>query len=252
MSALTMVAKASAPRALASLMMLGLALIVGLPQAQAQERTGGVIAELDVQVTQVNDAGFDLIEADDYLTSVSLGAGYDLSAQIPGLSALFLYQISAADFDQGQRLGKAPLLSWSQSRFMLAAEYGPELWGFFRPFGRAGAGYALQSLSLMTGPGAQHDYAHDLAGFGALGFELFMPTGLIGSSPDSAWLKHVKIGLHGQYGYMLQSDAQFDELESDPDSLSEDDPWQREPTQLGSLNTSGMFWSFGAMLRVSF
>lgn len=212
----------------------------------------GVIVEMDVQVTQVNDASFDLIESDDYLSSVSLGGGYMLSQIVPGLTVLGLFQSSVRAVEQGERLGRSPLLEWSQQRFMVAAEYGPELFGFFRPFARVGGGYALQSMTLNTSDGALFDYAHDLAGFGALGVEVFVPTAHLANSPDTAWLSKLKVGLHGQYGYTLQSTAQFDELRVDEDSLSESDPWQRDPVNVGTLSADGMFWSFGALARWSF
>lgn len=211
----------------------------------------GVIVELDVQITQVNDASFDLVESDDYLSSISVGGGYELSGILPGLSVLGLFQSSVTAVEQGERLGRSPLLEWSQQRFMVAAEYGPELFGFLRPFARVGAGYALQNLTLNTSDGALFDYAHDLAGFGALGAELFVPTTQLANSPDTAWLSKLKVGLHGQYGYTLQSTAQFDELRASQD-VPESDPWQRDPVNVGSLSADGMFWSFGALARWSF
>lgn len=140
-----------------------------------------------------------------------------------------------------ETLGAAHL-HWNMHRFMAEAEWGPELWGFVRPFARLGAGYSLQSLELQAGEPVLEDNAHDLAGQAALGLELFLPFHL---SPRAF---PFSVGVSSQVGYSAQTLAEFDELEADDD----DDAWTREQAALGGVEIDGLFWDIGVNLRLRF
>ena len=140
------------------------------------------------------------------------------------------------------RHGTAIRLTWVRHRFTAGAEYGPELWGFLRPFAGATFGYALGKLRLDTFDALYRDYSHDMIGEGYLGAETFLRLG----GSDSPW-----VGTAGfRFGARGQTGATFDELAGQ--DREEDDPWTRVNPQLGTLHPNGWYWDIGIGVSLAF
>src|SRR5690606_20863451 len=107
--------------------------------ASAQELT----LQADLGVQYVTDASLDAISTSDYQKTSQLSAGWGLDALSPDLRALAMFHLGSSG-DQ-LRLGGDATTRWSLYRVMLGVDYGPRLWGFLRPVGRVGVGYAYQS-----------------------------------------------------------------------------------------------------------
>ncbi|MGM0559206.1 MAG: hypothetical protein ACQEVA_22665 [Myxococcota bacterium] len=125
---------------------------------------------------------------------------------------------------------------WTRGLYMLGAQYGPWEFGTFRPLARLAAGYSTQRLAVSTSQPTMSDRTHDLAGMGSIGFEWLTPRGFIKGAP-------MRLGLLGQVGYLAQTSAEFDDLNSESD-----DDWSRAALDLGTLPTSGVFWDLGINL----
>jgi hypothetical protein len=195
-----------------------------------------LIFELRTPSFYPTDASFDALSDDDAYSGGMLGAGYDIGRlTVPGLRAYVLYFGGGTD---KERFDGALDMSWSRNLFLAAADFGPELYDFFRPSARLGAGYALQWLEFSTTGSPREDYAHDLVGLGSLGFEFFTPEGFLGS---------VRLSFLGEVGYQAQTTATFDEFGADS---GEDDPWQRQEASFGELSTNGLFWDLGIGVRI--
>ena len=234
-------------RSSAALLALTSALLAWAPDALADD----LVVELGAQVVLATDPSYDLIDDRDTLTGLSLAVGVSPIKALPMLRVLGLYQASGPDNPQ-PRLGDRGRLAWSQTRLMAAMDLGPEVFGFLRPYARMGAGYSLQSLTWRSSSVTRHDYAHDVVGFGALGIEAFLTLDRLASDPAMSWLTELKLGVSGQLGLLSQTDATFDELRPDQDTLPADDPWTRQALNLGRLKADGAFWSLGVTARMSF
>ena len=202
--------------------------------------------EVGVDSTRVADPSYDAVDSEDNYGSFALGVGYERSALVPGLRLMALYQTNMHE-GGGRRFDGAATFEWSQNRFMLAADWGPTLWGFLRPSVRLGAGYSLQAMRLWTTGPIQLDRAHDFAYLGAIGLGAYLPMSVLGERDG---LERLRIGVQGQFGYLGQTVATFDGVTADEDAYPEDDPWRRQPVDLGELDSSGRFWNLGVGLTV--
>lgn len=186
------------------------------------------------------DASFDAISEKSGYVGPQLEVGVDLGeAVLPGLRGYAIY--SGGGYPQRARLGGELELTWSRQMLMLAADYGPELWGVFRPSLRLGGGYSLQSLETDIRGVTRHGFAHGLVGFGALNLALYTPRGLLG---------RMQVGLVAEYGGLLQTGASFEDMEQ-PEGHSDGD-WTHQQASLGELRGSGQFVTAGAELRIDF
>ncbi len=193
---------------------------------------GELHVELRLPSYLTSDPSFDALSDDEQYTGGLLAVGYDLDkwTRVPGLRGYLAYAgggLSPSRFDGQMQL------DWNRALFMAMADWGPQLWGFVRPSVRLGAGYALQSLDVTTTGATKSDYAHDLAGLGSLGLEVSTPHPLWGS---------MRLGLTGEFGYLAQTTATFDELGGSSGG------WNRQEAALGDLNANGWFWDVGVGL----
>ena len=196
-----------------------------------------LIAEFRGPTFYATDSTFDAVSDDDTYSDAMLGVGYDLGERtVPGLRGLFLFHGGGLSQDRFQG---ATQLDWHRNLFLVGADWGPELWGVFRPAVRLGAGYALQNLEVNTTGPTRDDYAHDLAGLGQVTFALSTPRD---------WLGPVSVGFIGGLGYLAQTSATFDELEA---GYGGEDPWTYEQADLGEINASGVFWDLGVSVRLA-
>lgn len=213
-------------------------LVVSAPQNE-------LIVEIHSAMLHPMSDSVDALSDDHWFEGVSLGLGYDLSYLVlPGLRGFVLYE---AVGKSQERFDGALDLDWMRQVVMVAADYGPDLWGFVRPSVRLGAGYATQKLHLTTNRAEStrpSDRTHDLAATGAVGLELYIPFG--DDPAGSLFFNKVTFGLGGHVGYMFQTTAEFDELTRSGDS------WQQEPLQLGELDMNGLYWNLGLTVRVRF
>ncbi|AWV90243.1 hypothetical protein DN745_13255 [Bradymonas sediminis] len=185
------------------------------------------------------DDSFDAFGSDANYMAGQIEVGYDLGAiLLPGLRGYLIY--SGGGFEKQSRFNGALDLGWRRDMVMVAADYGPELWGFFRPSLRLGGGYSVQTLDTTIDGIERQDRGHGAAGFGALSLEFFTPKG---------FLSNVQVGVVVEAGGLLQTNATFDEMEVDG---GEDDGWAHEQTSLGTLKASGKFVTAGAEVIVSF
>lgn len=210
---------------------------------RAAEKDDELILEVLALSLYAPSDSVDAVSDDGWLEGISLGLGYDLTNYVaPGLRGYVLFD---AIGESKERFDGGVNLDWSRQVVMLAGDYGPDLWGMFRPSVRLGLGYATQGLQVQSGgaSGAKyHDRTHDLAALGAVGFELYIPysTQEVGGSI----FKRFTVGLSGHVGYMLQTTAEFDELEA------ADDAWQHAPLNVGGLDMDGVYWNLGLAVRV--
>ncbi len=185
----------------------------------------------------------DAISDDGLLQGVSLGLGYDLTNYVvPGLRGYVLFDAMG---ESKARFDGAANLEWSRQVVMLAADYGPDLWGMLRPSVRLGLGYATQKLQMQSEGSTDsryEDHTHDLAALGAVGFELYFPYST--DEEGGSIFKRFTLGVGGHVGYMFQTVAEFDELEATGDS------WQRAPMNFGELDVNGVYWNLGLVVRV--
>jgi hypothetical protein len=217
----------------------------GAQQADVEESTSSrapmvqystdpeLIFELRGQSFYTRDASFHALSDDQLHGGGHLSAGIDLGAwTVPGLRGHLVYMGGGVDRSRFDDLVE---FDWRRDVFMVAADWGPELWGVFRPSVRLGAGYAMQNLDVNSGGSTLEDRTHDLAALGAVGLEFYTRRGYLGAA---------RIGFIGNFGYMAQTAATFDELEADSD-----DDFERQPVNFGALNTNGLFWDIGLGLR---
>ncbi|MFW6057707.1 MAG: hypothetical protein ACOC9W_02515, partial [Persicimonas sp.] len=195
---------------------------VELDEPMAMSTQHELIFELRGQTHYVDDDSFDaLSDTSDYGGGM-LGVGYGLGDVLPGLRGYLLY---AGGDASTRRFDGAVDLNWERLLFMAAADWGPEFYGTVRPSVRLGAGYALQYLELETTGSPKDDYAHDLAGLASVGLEVYTPRGFFGRPKD--FLNRLRLGLIGEFGYLTQTTATFDELDADGD-----DEWSRDQAAL--------------------
>lgn len=241
-------------RALIFAAVLLLAAIVGT-QAQAQEkvqatksqstslaepdRSFDLIFDMRVLAQYPQDDSFDALSETNTLNNLQLGFGHALDGVFPGLRGYFLYETSL--HTTPNLFNESIETSWSQNYFMLAAEWGPTLWDFFRPYARLAGGYALQSFSVDLGDTLLGDYTHDVAFSGSLGFEGFFKLGQVGGADFYG-------AVITEVGYRGQTVAEFDELTPEDD----DSAFPTEAVNLGELHTNGVFWDLGIGIRMAF
>jgi hypothetical protein len=183
----------------------------------------------------LSDESFEAFGDDDY-TSGQVEVGYGLGESLlPGLRGFVIY--SGGGIGTRRLFGGELRMDWRRDLFMLAAGWGPELWGFFRPSVRLGGGYALQSVEMETSGPKMTDYAHDLAGFAAISVEFFTPENFLGA---------FRLGLLVESGYLAQTSANFDEFSRDGDG------WTQQEAALGDLSASGEFFNIGVGLTLPF
>lgn len=193
-----------------------------------------LFGELRATTFGTDDRSFDALSDDEQYTAGMFGVGWDLGRlTVPGLRALVLY--SGGGVEQS-RFGGQANLDWYRNLFLAAADWGPTFFDTIRPSARLGAGYALQSLDVQTTGPAKHDYAHDFAGFGSLGLEVSTPRQFLGP---------VRLSLLGEFGYLGQTTATFDELDG-----SQGGDFSYQQASMGDLSTSGWFWDVGAGVRL--
>ncbi|MEZ4460587.1 MAG: hypothetical protein R3E66_12845 [bacterium] len=198
--------------------------------------------ELDVGLrvgSQIaTDTSFDALQDSNYLTYSTLQIGYGLSGSLDGLRLFFAYDSSTIP-SQERLLGQVDL-EWTRYRFMLGGEYGPTLWNHIKPLAGVAVGYALQDLTVRA-QDVRSDFTHDLAVEGFLGLDYVTTI--------AQWETGQKLNLYagGRLGWQMQTEARFDELDSDAD-----DEWSRVNNDLGVLDTDGMFWNLGVGLSFAF
>ncbi len=207
---------------------------VELAEPMAMDTQPELLFELRGQTHYVSDDSFDALSDTSDHGGGLLGVGYALGEVLPGLRAHLLY---AGGDASTRRFDGAVDLNWERLLFMAAADWGPEFYGTVRPYARLGAGYALQYLELETTGSPKDDHAHDLAALGSVGLEAYTPRDFLG---------RFRLGLIGQFGYIAQTTATFDELDADGD-----DEWERDQAAMGDLDTNGLFWDIGLGLRVA-
>ncbi len=209
----------------------------------AAEKDDELILEVRGFSLYASSDSADAISDDGVLEGISLGLGYDLSNYVVlGLRGYVLFDATG---ESKSRFDGAVNLDWERQVVMLAADYGPDLRGMFRPSVRLGLGYATQKLQIQSGvqTGSKYtDHTHDLAALGAVGFELYIPYST--QEQGGSIFKRFTLGLSGHVGYMLQTNAEFDELEAS------DDSWQPAPLNVGALDVDGVYWNLGLTMRV--
>lgn len=210
---------------------------------RAAEKDDEIILEVQSFSLHTVSDSVDAISNDGMFEGISLGLGYDLSNYV--VSGLRGYVLFDATGETTERFDGVVNLDWERQVYMLGADYGPDLWGMFRPSVRLGLGYATQSFQVQSGGltgSTYNDRAHDLAALGAVGAELYIPyaTKVEGGSI----FKRFTLGLSGHVGYMVQTAAEFDELKVT------DDSWQHASLNVGELNLNGVYWNLGLLVRV--
>lgn len=215
--------------------------LVGSTFVAAEEAQASELAlELRINTHYITDASFDALSDENSTVGAQLAIGYDLSALgLPGLRSYLVYEGTG---QTTSRFDRSLDLQWERANLMLAADYGPDLFGFFRPSVRLGAGYVTQFLMVSSSGPDLFDRAHDFGAFGALGFEAYIPY--------SNTFSRVTFGLNGQYGYNWQTQASFDNLRAGDDAYDEEDPWERQSVDVGTLQTRGQFWNIGLVARI--
>lgn len=222
---------------------LNAAATLGPALIQAPEAHAGELAfEVRNNLLYPTDESTHAVRDTSYMHGVALGVGYDLSDLV--LSDLRVYLLLDAGGTTKSRFGGALQFDWSRNAFMLAADYGPEFFGFLRPSVRLGAGYVRQHLEISSSLPAVFDRAHDLAAMGAIGFEAFIPYA---TDPKhrGAWLGSFTVGVGGHFGYYAQTAASFDNLRPYGDQ-----PWDHDGGDLGTLDPNGLFWNLGIVVRM--
>ncbi len=204
--------------------------------------TEALAQELDFQLrlgSQIaTDESFDALQDSNLLPYTTLQFGYAATeGSLQGLR-LFLSYDSTTNAPN-ERLSGSLELDWTRYRFMVGGEYGIMLWNMFRPLAGVGVGYALGDMT-VTADDVRSDFTHDVAAeaFAGLDFTIRIATF------DSGHVLRFKAGT--RIGYQLQTEARFDELESDASG------WNRGTNDLGVLDTDGMFWNLGAGLSLAF
>lgn len=198
----------------------------------------GPVAEIGVSTTYYADSSFDALSEGNAQSALGLTGGWQFD-RLGGLRLLATAEFTGRD---STRFGGDFDASWGKQNILALAEYGLEIWPWFRPYVRAGAGYVHQFLAVQSVDPRLKDHAHDLSARGALGLDFSIP--FVGGA----------LGLGGQFGYDYQTPANFDELRHDRDAFEakyspDEDPWTREQADLGSLNLHGLFWTVGMNIR---
>lgn len=215
------------------MLMTGLA--VTLLSADAMADNADINMRFGAQVAK--DASYDAIDEDNILTYSTVELGYGVGAQ-DGLRLTLSYDMSTAP--NADRLGGSYALDWTRYRFMLGAEYGVIVLKYVKPLVGISAGYALQDMTVRADD-VRSDFTHDIAVEGYLGLDgvLTLNTFQNGNS--------LQLVAQGRLGYQMQTEARFDELDSEAD-----DQWTRTENDIGVLDVNGMFWNLGVGVRYSF
>lgn len=201
--------------------------------------TNGLVVSIRSATFETPDDSFDAFGGDADYTGGQVEVGYDFGATVvPGLRGYLIY--SGGGYATKSRFGGQVDLGWRRDLLMVAADFGPELWGFFRPSIRFGGGYARQTLETEIGGIDRTGHDHGIAGFGAVSLEFFTPRGFFNG---------FQIGLAVEAGGLLQSSASFDEMQTDGGTNGD---WSHRQVDLGELSASGRFVSAGAELIVPF
>lgn len=182
---------------------------------------------------------FDAFGGDATYTGVQVEVGYDFGAALlPGLRGYIIY--SGGGHPSISRFDGALDLKWRRDLVMAAVDFGPELWGVFRPSLRVGGGYSLQTLKTEVHKTARTGRVPGAAGFGAVNLALYTPREFLGSA---------QVGLVVEAGGMLQTGATFDNMEENGSTGGD---WTHKQASLGELNASGRFATVGVELNISF
>ncbi len=213
------------------------------PPARAEDYHYDLIVDLRMQSHYLNDDSIFAVKDNDVVGYSHLSVGHALDSVLPGLRVYFSFETALTE--EVNRLGGSLTSDWGHWNFMLSADYGMDLWGWLRPSVRAGAGYALQSLTLTrSGDDPLEDYAHDFAYTGSVGLEALWRV----TEPSAGGFT---LAFMTQFGYFGQTEAEFDEL-SRSDDDTPDDGFAREDVAVGSIDTSGLFWDIGIGIRLDF
>jgi len=191
-------------------------------------------------------SSFDLVSDRNVISGFDFGAGWQFDG-VPGLRTLVVFQTTAPGRLDSALFGGETQIEWGRQRVLGVLDFGVSPWVWFRPFVRGGLGYAHQFLAVHSAGPRLKDNAHDLAGFGSGGLNFEFPMSFGG------------FGVSSEVGYTFQTPATFDELRHDRKAFEEEfedeeegDPWTREHSSLGTLNTNGVFWDIGIHLRLAF
>lgn len=184
------------------------------------------------------DTSFDALQDSNLLPYTTVQFGYGMTEGSLKDLRLFLSYDSTSVESSSRLLGDLNL-DWSRHRFMLGGEYGISLWNMFRPLAGVAVGYALQDMT-VRGDDTRTDLTHDVAAEAFAGLDYVKDI----STFDSGAVLRLVAG--GRLGWQMQTEARFDELDSDRSD------WNRSGNDIGVLETDGMFWNLGLGLSAAF
>ncbi len=219
---------------------VALAAVSALVPGSAQAETFQVDAAIGSAYP--TDRSYDALADTNHLGSGTFAASMTLESLL-GLQGLRAYTQVDLTGLHTQRFGGDLAFQWHRSHFLLGADLGPNIGGFFRPFVRLTAGYARQRLEIdpVDQPGYS-DLSHDVVTKNSLGFELFIPY----QQEEAISIPEpFTFGITAETGYLLQTGASFESLGSE-----RDDPWQRSGFDAGTLRTNAPFWDVGLFFRI--
>ncbi len=224
------------------LLTLAIVAIAGAGVLPAAAFADELVAESRVQTSYPVDTSYDYVSSRNALSEWAFGVGWEFDA-LAGLRTLLLFQSVVGRVDESAFAGDFDT-GWGRQKVLGGLEWGFDIARYVRPYVRGGVGYSHQFLELYTDGPRRKDHAHDVAGFGSGGVNLTLPLPFGG------------IGVTSQVGYLFQTAATFDEMRFDRDQFDDEyedeDPWQRQESSVGSLDTNGIFWDLGLHARVEF
>lgn len=195
--------------------------------------------ELDVQLRMgsqiAEDTSFDALSQNNQLTYSALQVGMGMPA-VDGLRLYFNYDNST--LPSAVAVNNVAL-DWTRYRFMLGGEYGMAF-GPLRPHLGLAGGYALQELTVDAGD-SRTDFTHDVAFEGYLGTDFRTDVAQWDGGQTMFFIAGARLG------YQMQTEARFDELDSEAD-----DGWRRPDNDFGVLDVDGLFWNIGVGLGFAF
>lgn len=201
------------------------------------------------QTQATRQPSYDAFGSENAIFASSLEVGYASESFLPGVQALLMMQgyedagYSNSIFNNGLEL------SLQGQRVMLGADIGVMLGRYVRPSVRLGVGYSHMKLDMRLMDGTQYrDHAHDVVGFAALGGSAMIPLSI--GRKDLTGRTRWKLGLQSHLGYMAQTRAQFDEMEAV--NRPEDEVWQRDTLDAGSLPSAGLMFDLGVFIGYRF
>lgn len=198
---------------------------------------------------ETDDAGYTNMVGED---PASAGAGVVLGFEPAAIDGFRLITTYGSDRFQGSRFANDLSMDWVRHRVMVGADYRLDVISDrIKPMARVAFGYAYQSLGLTA---EQREYLgsdHGLIGTAAGGLEA---TLFDSDDRDEGILSYLSFGLNFLVGYSWQTEASFDEMESQdaPAEPNDDDPWRRANYDAGAMHLHGMTVNFGLMMQYKF